>query len=133
MFYKKAVLKNFAVFAEKHLYWSVFFNKIRGLRPINLLKKRLQHRCFPVNIAKLLRTAILKNVCEGLFLYFKILQINFFEKWKIGRSKTWKSRKNYSEFSYFQLFALQPKSKTQIKNLGKEFPRFQRFQSFPSF
>ena len=42
---------------------------------------RLQHRCFPVNIAKFLRTAILKNICERLLaslwhywhkLYFNI-------------------------------------------------------------
>ena len=35
VFYKKAVLKNFARFTEEHLCW------------------RLQHRCFPVNTAKI--------------------------------------------------------------------------------
>ena len=35
VFYKKTVLKNFAVYTEKHLSWSLF-----------------QHGCFPVNIAK---------------------------------------------------------------------------------
>ena len=34
----------------------------------NFIKKRLQHRCFPVNIAKFLRTPILKNICEQVFL-----------------------------------------------------------------
>ena len=34
----------------------------------SFMKKRLQHRCFPVNIAKFLRTPILKNICERLFL-----------------------------------------------------------------
>ena len=29
-------------------------------------KKRLQHRSFPVNIAKFLRTPILKKICERL-------------------------------------------------------------------
>ena len=33
------------------------FNKVAGPRLATLLKKRLQHRCFPVNIIKLLRTA----------------------------------------------------------------------------
>ena len=32
------------------------FLKIEGLRPATLLKKRLWHRCFPANFAKLLRT-----------------------------------------------------------------------------
>ena len=33
-----------------------FFNKVAGLRPATLLKKRPWHRCFPVNLAKFLRT-----------------------------------------------------------------------------
>ena len=32
----------------------------------NFIKKRLQHSCFPVNIAKFLRTPILKNICKQL-------------------------------------------------------------------
>ena len=32
------------------------FNKVTGLKACNFIKKRLQHRSFPVNIAKLLRT-----------------------------------------------------------------------------
>ena len=38
------------------------------LRACNFIKNRLQHRCFSVNIAKFLRTSILKNICERLFL-----------------------------------------------------------------
>ena len=34
------------------------------------LLKWLQHRCFPVNIAKILRTLVLKNICERLFERF---------------------------------------------------------------
>ena len=30
----------------------------------NFIKKRLQHRCFPVNIAKFLRTFILQNTSD---------------------------------------------------------------------
>ena len=50
---KKAVLKNFAKFTGKQLCQSHFFNKVAGLRPATLLKKRLQYRCFPVNFTKL--------------------------------------------------------------------------------
>ena len=32
------------------------FNRLAGFKICNFLKKRLQHRCFPVNIAKNLRT-----------------------------------------------------------------------------
>ena len=34
----------------------------------NFMKKRLQDRSFPVNIAKFLRTPSLKNICERLLL-----------------------------------------------------------------
>ena len=34
-----------------------FFNKVASLNAYSFIKKRLQHRCFPVNIAKLLITA----------------------------------------------------------------------------
>ena len=33
------------------------FNKFADLKAYNFIKKRLRHRFFPVNIAKLLRTA----------------------------------------------------------------------------
>ena len=65
---KKAVLKNFATLTENYLCRSLFFNKVEALRPITLLKKRLHHRYFPVNITKFLRTPILKNICEKLLL-----------------------------------------------------------------
>ena len=55
--YKKVFLKKkkFAKFTGKHLYQSLFFNKVAGQRPATLLKKRLWHRCFPVNFAKFAR------------------------------------------------------------------------------
>ena len=43
------------------------FNKVVGLQACNFIKKRFQHRCFPVNIENFLRTPILKNICERLF------------------------------------------------------------------
>ena len=45
---KKDVLKNFETFIGKHLCQS--------LAPATLLKESLWHRCFPVNLAKSLRT-----------------------------------------------------------------------------
>ena len=59
VFCKKAVLKSFANFTGKHLCWSLVFNKVAGLRPITLLKKGLQYRCFSVNFVKFLRTPFL--------------------------------------------------------------------------
>ena len=54
---KKSILKNFKKFIDKHLCQSFFFNKIAGLRSATLLKKKIRHRCFPVNFVKSLRTS----------------------------------------------------------------------------
>ena len=59
---RKGVLKNFANFTGKHLCWSL-------LQTCNFIKKRLQHWCFPVKLAKFLRTSILKKICERLLQF----------------------------------------------------------------
>ena len=65
---RKCVLRNFAKFTGKHQCQSLFFNKVAGLRPATLLKKRLWHRCFPVNFAKFLRSPFLQNTSGRLLL-----------------------------------------------------------------
>ena len=49
VFCKKGVLNNLAKFTGKHMCWSLVLNKVAGLRAAILSKKKLQHRCFPVN------------------------------------------------------------------------------------
>ena len=68
---KKAVLKNFPIFTEKQLRWSLFLNKNASLQSWNFTKKRLQHRFFPVNISKFLGTPVLEKICEGLLERFR--------------------------------------------------------------
>ena len=53
---KKGVLKYFAKFPRKTPVLESLFNKIAGLEACNFIKKTLQHRCFPVKLAKFLRT-----------------------------------------------------------------------------
>ena len=65
----KAILKNFTIYTGKHLCWCLFLIKFETC---NAVKKRLQLRCFPVNIAKFLRTPILKNICKWLLLSVSI-------------------------------------------------------------
>ena len=66
---RKRVLRSFTKFRWKHLCQSLFFNKVAGLGPATLLKKRLWqwHRYLPVNFAKFLRTLFLQNT-SGLLL-----------------------------------------------------------------
>ena len=61
-------VKNFAEFARKYLYQSLFFNTAAGLRFATLLNKRLWYRCFLVNFVKLLRTALYMEHLRWLFL-----------------------------------------------------------------
>ena len=55
-------------FQQNNLCQSLFFNKVAGLRPGPLLKKRLWHRCFPVNFAIFLRTPFLQSTLVLLLL-----------------------------------------------------------------
>ena len=52
---------------------EVFYKKKDSKK--TLLKKRLQHSCFPVNIQKILRTPILKNICKQLLRVVSNLQL----------------------------------------------------------
>ena len=50
------------------------FIEVHNLKACNFIKKRLQHKCFPVKFAKSLRAPpILKNIYERLLLIFLIL------------------------------------------------------------
>ena len=84
LFCKKGVLKNFTKFRGKHLCQSLFFNKVADLSPTTLLKKRLWHRCFPVNFSKFLRTPFFSlNTSGGCFcsLQYRTLGGLVFEKY----------------------------------------------------
>ena len=55
MFFIVGVLKGFAISSAKHL------------KACNFIKKRLQHRYFPVNIAKFFRTVFLRTLAAAVF------------------------------------------------------------------
>ena len=64
--HKKGVFKNFVKLTGKHPCQNLFLNKVAGVRAATLLKKRLWHKCFPVNFAKFLKTPFLKNTSGWL-------------------------------------------------------------------
>ena len=70
LFWKKGVLKNFANFTWKHLWWSLF-NNVAGLQDCNFIKKRFLYRCFLITVLKVLRAPILKNMYGRLLLQFQ--------------------------------------------------------------
>ena len=52
-------------------YQSFFFNKVTSPRLATLFKKRIWHRCFPVNFAKFLRTpSFMERLSGGCFWNF---------------------------------------------------------------
>ena len=57
MFCKKGVFRHFANFTGKHLCQNLYFNKVAG-PPAALLKKRLWHRCFPVNFFEISKNTL---------------------------------------------------------------------------
>ena len=79
------------------------FNKVAGLRPANLFKKRLRHKCFSVNFVKFLRTTFLqatvsqnmKTLCMTVVGYSCLVKSCSENIWKISRSisaSDWKFR-----------------------------------------
>ena len=64
MFFKIGPVINFAIFKGNHMCWSLFLIKLQA----TLLKKRLQNRYVPGNIAKFLRTAFLTDHLWWLLL-----------------------------------------------------------------
>ena len=53
------------------------FNRVTGLKDWNFVKKRFQHKRFPVNIAKFLRTVLL--TVANFLVYNKYL-MNLYKK-----------------------------------------------------
>ena len=68
------VPKDLAKFIGKRLCQSLLFNNVADFKPKKdsntgvLLKKRLQHKCFPLKFPKFLRTPFLRNNSEQLLL-----------------------------------------------------------------
>ena len=80
MFFRTGGFKHFAMFIGKNLYWSHFLIKIQYWTHAFLFKKRLQHRCFYVNIAKFLKTAFSYKTCS-LYLSEILLTDKIIDNW----------------------------------------------------
>ena len=83
--YKKGVRRNF-IKSRKTSVPESLFNEVADLRPATLLKKkRLKHRCFPVNFAKFLRTPFLTEQLQWL-----LLNISSWFQWRLLRKISFK-------------------------------------------
>ena len=76
VFFKKtqrSSLKKSCSYKFCNIHWKIrvlesVSNKVANLKTYNFNWKRLQQRCFPVNIAKFLRALILNNICKRVLL-----------------------------------------------------------------
>ena len=68
MVFTLGALKIFANFAGKIHVLESLFKKASGPQACKFIKKRLQHRYFPVKLAKFSRTLFLQNTSGGWFL-----------------------------------------------------------------
>ena len=57
----KKVLLKISPYSQEKAVLESLFNNVAGIQACDFVKKKLQNRRFPVNIAKFLRTLILKN------------------------------------------------------------------------
>ena len=76
MFCKKGFLKILLKFTGRQLCLSLFSVP----RDCKVIKKRLQHRCFPVNFAKILRELFLSNTSRWILLK-SLIHISCLQCW----------------------------------------------------
>ena len=90
---------------KKYLCWSLFLIhaliKLQDWWPATLLKKRSQHRCFPVNILKCLKKLFVEHL-RWLLLKMVFLNIS----------------KNFYRRSYMEQFVWFNQPERKLRNLG---------------
>ena len=92
-------------------------NKVAGLRPATLLKRRLWHRCFPVNFSKFLRTSFFAEHFRWLLLRFADRPTHYFF-WHVTSNTgilfwvflpyfpVFKTIGSKADFQYFSIFEI---------------------------
>ena len=107
---KKNIYRNFTKFTGKHPHWSLFFNIVP--EACNFTKKRLKHRCFPLNFVEFLWTPFLQNTSPWLLLY--VLH-SFRKYWIIGGFFTHNERKKIVNYVKFDTLS-KSKSKPSVES-----------------
>ena len=101
VFCEQNVIKNFAKLTGKYMWRSLFLMKFQ-VKTCNFFKKKLRHRCFPVNFANFFMKASLQNTVNGCLLLLKIQStgIASLALWKLAFWAKWPNfeEKNFSDF-----------------------------------
>ena len=102
VFCTKDVLKYFTKLTGKHLCQSLFFSKVADLRLATLLKKRLRHRRFPVDFAKILKTTFFTEH----FQWFLLKIISHRNKEILYMNTNFMGNQPWSKNKYFLLLLI---------------------------
>ena len=86
VFCEKSCSGKFCNIHRKAPVLESLFHKVVGLQVCNFIKQKLQHRCFLCNLAKFVRTSILKNICERLLLIAAIPGRDVARTWQRWRA-----------------------------------------------
>ena len=115
MFFKIGVLKNFIIFTGKHLWCSLFLS--------HFIKKRLQHSCFPVNIAKFLRTNFSTEHLRWLLLYI-IWQHCKKATFKLIKNKRTRQGKGFAHFAQREYWLSKIRTPQSLLTSAKGLPNY---------
>ena len=66
------VRRSFLQCPQENTNLESLFNKAASLKACNFIQKKLEHRCFPVNIAKYLRTAFFTEHLQWLLYSLRV-------------------------------------------------------------
>ena len=83
MFFKVGVLKSYAIFAGKHLRWSLFLINLQSFGPATLLKRNSDKGAFLCILQKFLRTAYFIDHFRWLLLPFTTTFRNYYWKYRL--------------------------------------------------
>ena len=101
---------------------ELLFKNVAGLKACNFIKKRLQRRCFLVNIAKFLILLFSKNICERLL--FASFNGSLLHGPKCSRSRLYdgvrlQGLSHRSSFLFLNWHEPSPSSRLAFKNLRR--------------
>ena len=100
MFFKIGVLK-ISQYSQKKTTCVGVLNKVAGLQACSFIKKRLQHKCFFVNIAKIFKNTFFVEHLRWLLLF--ILAGNGFRAYMVTWAAWWKLSPGWfmKDWSYY--------------------------------
>ena len=98
------------------------FKNVAGLKAYNFIKKRPEHRCFPVNIAKFLIPLNSKNNCEQLLFDFfngSLLHWPKGSSCRLYDGVRLQGPTHASRFLFLSWYELSPSPRTAFENLRR--------------